>query len=138
MSTPRYHQLGIEEHARTPQYQLGYIPHAEPGRYVLCCCLLMLALLLHDMHTTPSCQLPYVFDALEGVAHGNSRCSFAGCDLNRQWYEPENFVLPEVGAGIGRDCVAAAATAVTKTTPPVAPDHIFTGVLRQESNHTHN
>ena len=32
----------------------------------------------------------------DGVAHGNSRCSFAGCDLNRQWQNPINFVLPEV------------------------------------------
>jgi hypothetical protein len=32
----------------------------------------------------------------DGVAHGNSRCSFAGCDLNRQWQNPENFVLPEI------------------------------------------
>ncbi len=65
-------------------------------------------------------------------------------------------MLPEVGAGIGRDCIAAAAaaaaaagvvvhshkisttTAAATTTPPVAPDQTFTGLLRQESDHAHH
>ena len=48
MSTSRHHQLGVEEHTRTPQHQLGYFPSAEPGRYLLrCCCLLMLLLPAH-------------------------------------------------------------------------------------------
>ena len=33
---------------------------------------------------------------IDGVVHGNYRCSLAGCDLNRKWQKPKKKLHPEV------------------------------------------
>ncbi len=35
---------------------------------------------------------------VDGVVHGNYRCSLAGCDLNRRYKRPSKFLHPEVSA----------------------------------------
>lgn len=34
----------------------------------------------------------------DGVVHGNSRSSYAGCDLNRRWLAPEKDLHPELAS----------------------------------------
>ena len=33
---------------------------------------------------------------VDGVIAGNTRTSFAGCDLNRRWSHPDEFLHPEI------------------------------------------
>lgn len=33
---------------------------------------------------------------VDGVVLGNARSSLAGCDLNRRWGEPDEFIHPEL------------------------------------------
>jgi murein tripeptide amidase MpaA len=32
----------------------------------------------------------------DGVVHGNYRCSYLGCDLNRKWLMPNKFLHPTI------------------------------------------
>ena len=73
-------------------------PGETVGSYVIKGCL---DFLMGDSQEAKKLRDIYLFKIIpmmnpDGVLEGNSRTSFAGCDLNRRWNKPNEIIHPEV------------------------------------------